>query len=562
PHPLPEDRGANVATATASQHLKTPAGRPASGTELPEAQAVARGIAEPADVVIARYRRMADEKPEDAERQFLLGRVYQTVGQLEAARTALERCRALGGLDGRVERPLGTVYVALKKPAEAREALGHYLAKHPEDGWSHLQLGKALADAGDDGGALKEFQRAISCDPELDEAQRLAGVALGRRGDEAEGFYRLAVASRLRGELEQALSHFQRTKPLLDPASPRRQEVDQAIAELLPLVHERERERLERRRGPRGGGPAGRLPLRGRARLRCGGGDGGQRQGCTGGDPPAAGSDRGGSRGLRPGLAILEAWGELRRDALLPADRHARASLALLARCAALGDGVHQRLPRRAPPRADRPAPRSLAGMARRLRARAVPVPAGDPARLPHGRGPGHQGLPASPPRPDQDAAPDRPAVDPGAPRLRGPAAQAMIRIAVIGAGQWGPNLIRNFHNRRTSEVAWVVDRDAGRLAQVRERFPDIRVDTDAETVMADGRIDAVVIATPTSTHHALAKRALGVGKHVLVEKPITADSAEAEELCSLAAQAGRILMVGHVFVYNPGVQHGKQVRA
>ena len=137
-----------------------------------------------------------------------------------------------------------------------------------------------------------------------------------------------------------------------------------------------------------------------------------------------------------------------------------------------------------------------------------------------------------------------------------------MIRIAVIGAGQWGPNLIRNFHNRRTSEVAWVVDRDAGRLAQVRERFPDIRVDTDAETVMADGRIDAVVIATPTSTHHALAKRALGVGKHVLVEKPITADSAEAEELCSLAAQAGRILMVGHVFVYNPGVQHVKQLLA
>src|SRR5207249_3999624 len=269
----------------------------------------------------------------------------------------------------------------------------------------------------------------------------------------------------------------------------------------------------------------------------------------TGGDPPAAGSDRGGSRGLRSGLAILEARGELRRDALIPADRHARASLALLARCAALGDGVHQRLPRRAPPRADRPAPRSLAGMARRLRARAVPVPAGDPARLPHGRGPGHQGLPASPPRPDQDEAPDRLVVDPAAARLRGPAAQAMIRIAVIGAGQWGPNLIRNFHNRRTSEVAWVVDRDAGRLAQVRERFPDIRVDTDAETVMADGRIDAVVIATPTSTHHALAKRALGVGKHVLVEKPITADSAEAEELCSLAAQAGRILMAGDVLV-------------
>jgi len=260
-HPLTEDRVANVATAINAQHLKTPAGRPASAPELPEAQAVARAIAEPTDVVVGRYRRMADEKPEDAQRQLLLGRVYQTVGQLEQARTALERCRALGGLDGRVDRPLGTVYVALKKPAEAREALGRYLGKHPEDGWSHLQLGKALADVGDDGGALHEFQRAITCDPELDEAQRLAGVALGRRGDEAEGFYHLAVASRLRGELEQSLSHFQRTKPLLDPASPRRQEVDQAIAELLPLVHERERERLERRRGPRRGiTPGGAFP--------------------------------------------------------------------------------------------------------------------------------------------------------------------------------------------------------------------------------------------------------------------------------------------------------------
>jgi len=137
-----------------------------------------------------------------------------------------------------------------------------------------------------------------------------------------------------------------------------------------------------------------------------------------------------------------------------------------------------------------------------------------------------------------------------------------MIRIAVVGAGQWGPNLIRNFHNRRTSEVVWVVDRDAGRLDQVRERFPDIQLATDPETVMADGRTDAIVIATPTSTHYALAKRALAGGKHVLVEKPITADSTEAEELCSLASGAGRVLMVGHVFVYNPGVQRVRQLLA
>ena len=135
-----------------------------------------------------------------------------------------------------------------------------------------------------------------------------------------------------------------------------------------------------------------------------------------------------------------------------------------------------------------------------------------------------------------------------------------MIRVAVIGAGQWGPNLIRNFHNHRTSEVVWVVDADAGRLDQVRARFPDVRLDTAADSVMADGRVDAVVIATPTSTHHTLVKRALEAGKHVLVEKPITADSSQAEELCALAARMDRILMVGHVFVYNPGVQRVKQL--
>ena len=252
-HPLTEDRVSHVETAIGAQKLHTPKGRPAGSPELGEVQAVARAIADPPEVVIPRYKRPAEEHPDDAEAQLLLGRVYQTLGQLEAARTALERCASLGGLGGRVDRPLGALYVTLKDPAKAREALGRHLARHPSDGWAHLQLGKALADGGDDPGSLKELQRAITLAPDLDEAQRLAGLALGRKGDEAEGFYHLALASRLRGELEQSLSHFQRTEPLLDPGSPRRQEVQQAIAELTPIVRERERERLERRRGPRRG---------------------------------------------------------------------------------------------------------------------------------------------------------------------------------------------------------------------------------------------------------------------------------------------------------------------
>jgi predicted dehydrogenase len=134
-----------------------------------------------------------------------------------------------------------------------------------------------------------------------------------------------------------------------------------------------------------------------------------------------------------------------------------------------------------------------------------------------------------------------------------------MIRVAVIGAGHWGPNLIRNFHDRQRSEVAWVVDRDAARLEQVRGRFPGVRLAEEAGPALADPDVAAVVVATPTSTHFALVKQALEAGKHVLVEKPITTSVAEGQALCALAAKAGRVLMVGHVFVHNAAVRRVKE---
>jgi predicted dehydrogenase len=134
-----------------------------------------------------------------------------------------------------------------------------------------------------------------------------------------------------------------------------------------------------------------------------------------------------------------------------------------------------------------------------------------------------------------------------------------MIGIAVLGAGHWGPNLIRHFDNRHTSEVRWVVDRDPERLEQVRRRFPDATLGTDADAAIGDPAVDAVVIATPTSTHHALASMALRRGKHVLVEKPLTADVGEGEELQRLAEETGLVLMVGHVFLYNAAVQWVKR---
>jgi predicted dehydrogenase len=134
-----------------------------------------------------------------------------------------------------------------------------------------------------------------------------------------------------------------------------------------------------------------------------------------------------------------------------------------------------------------------------------------------------------------------------------------VIHVAVVGAGHWGPNLIRTFHNKETSAVRWVVDQSQGRLDQIQARFPEVQVTTDAARVFADAGVDAVVIATPTSTHFTLAKAALEAGKHVLCEKPIATRGAEGDELGALAKQKGLVLAVGHVFLYNGAVRRVKQ---
>jgi len=134
-----------------------------------------------------------------------------------------------------------------------------------------------------------------------------------------------------------------------------------------------------------------------------------------------------------------------------------------------------------------------------------------------------------------------------------------MIRVAVIGAGHWGPNLIRNFHNGQASTVLWIVDRDAARLAEVQARFPDVQVTEEPARAFSDPAVDAVVIATPTITHFTLAQEALQCGKHVLVEKPLATESRQGTQLFQIAASHQLILMVGHVFLYNPAVRKVKE---
>lgn len=133
------------------------------------------------------------------------------------------------------------------------------------------------------------------------------------------------------------------------------------------------------------------------------------------------------------------------------------------------------------------------------------------------------------------------------------------VQLAVFGVGQWGPNLIRNLDKPPLSHVSWVVDRDSSRLEEVTRRFPDVRTSTDVRPVFQDPNVKAVVISTPTSTHYALAKQALAAGCDVFAEKPLTNSLREAKELVDIAQRRRRILMVGHVFLYNPAVQEAKR---
>jgi predicted dehydrogenase len=134
-------------------------------------------------------------------------------------------------------------------------------------------------------------------------------------------------------------------------------------------------------------------------------------------------------------------------------------------------------------------------------------------------------------------------------------------RVAVIGAGHWGPHLIRNFETNPDSQLVAVCDASVERLRALSRSFPGVRMESRAESVLDDDPgIEAVIIATPTTTHYQLAKRALLSGKHVLVEKPITTSSAEAEELQLLAHRKGLVLLVGHVFLYNEAVRRLKKI--
>ncbi len=134
------------------------------------------------------------------------------------------------------------------------------------------------------------------------------------------------------------------------------------------------------------------------------------------------------------------------------------------------------------------------------------------------------------------------------------------IGVAVVGTGDWGANLVRNFANLAGARLVAVCDADEKRLAKTAAQYPGTKAYADAAMVAADAEIQAAVVSASAVGHYPLAKLLLEAGKDVYVEKPLTLEVAHAEELVRLAKSKNRILMVGHLLLYHPAVQYMKKM--
>jgi predicted dehydrogenase len=132
------------------------------------------------------------------------------------------------------------------------------------------------------------------------------------------------------------------------------------------------------------------------------------------------------------------------------------------------------------------------------------------------------------------------------------------VRVAQVGLGAWGQNLVRNLDV--LGELSWICEADETRRETFARRFPNARATASYEELLDDADVEAVVLATPVPTHYTLARQALEAGKHVFVEKPPAMRAAEMEELVALAEARRQVLMPGHLLLYHPGVRKLKEL--
>jgi predicted dehydrogenase len=136
----------------------------------------------------------------------------------------------------------------------------------------------------------------------------------------------------------------------------------------------------------------------------------------------------------------------------------------------------------------------------------------------------------------------------------------ANIKLGLIGCGYWGPNLIRNFNELDEAAVVACCDLSEERLNKIRKRYPATLCTRNPEEILRDRSVDAVIVATPVSTHYSIAREALEHGKHVLIEKPLAGSSDHALDLIERAERCHRVLMVDHTFIYTSAVRKIRQL--
>ena len=134
------------------------------------------------------------------------------------------------------------------------------------------------------------------------------------------------------------------------------------------------------------------------------------------------------------------------------------------------------------------------------------------------------------------------------------------IGLAVIGAGYWGPNLVRTALATPALRLEWLCDLDLHRARAVLGPSTTVRATDSYEAILADPAVTAVAIATPAATHFDLVRAALEAGKHVLVEKPLTSSVTEGEKLAALAHRSGLVLMCDHTYCYTPAVRRIREL--
>jgi predicted dehydrogenase len=133
------------------------------------------------------------------------------------------------------------------------------------------------------------------------------------------------------------------------------------------------------------------------------------------------------------------------------------------------------------------------------------------------------------------------------------------LRIAVVGCGYWGMNYVRIFNELLESRLIALCDERPERLRDIGWRLPGVQLSSQVDEVASHPDVDAVVVCTEATTHYDVTRRILAAGKHVLVEKPLTTTATEAQQLIALAEAKSAVLMVGHTFVFNAGVQKVKE---